>query len=83
MPVPPLERDEHLAAGPNNPVGIFWINLAKSGTTDPLPYGLHGTSIPSQMSIQTGLGGFRLTNWDIARAVRLLPAGTALQWKAK
>jgi hypothetical protein len=30
-----------------------------------------------------GIGGLRLTNWDIARATRLMPAGTTLQWKAK
>ncbi len=79
---PPLEKEQYLAPGPNNPLGILWINLAKSGSTDPLPYGLHGTSNPARMKLE-GLGGLRLTNWDIARAVRLLPAGTALQWKAK
>ena len=79
---PPLAKEQHLASGPNNPVGILWINLAKSGTTDPLPYGLHGTSIPSRMKLE-GIGGLRLTNWDIARAVRLMPSGTQLQWRAK
>ena len=79
---PPLEKEQSLAPGPNNPVGIIWINLAKAGSTDPLPYGLHGTSIPAKMKLE-GIGGLRLTNWDIARAVRLMPAGTALQWKAQ
>jgi len=79
----PLEKEQYLAPGPNNPVGILWINLAKAGSTDPLPYGLHGTSIPARMATQQGIGGLRLANWDIARAIRLLPAGTALQWKAK
>ena len=80
---PPLEKEQDLAPGPNNPVGIIWLNLAKAGSKDPLPYGLHGTSIPAQMGTLQGIGGLRLTNWDIARAVRLMPAGTALQWKAK
>jgi hypothetical protein len=62
-------------------VGIFWINLSKSNTTEPLPYGLTGTSIPDQMDFEESIGGFRLTNWDIARAVRRLPLGTPLQWK--
>ena len=79
---PPLEREQYLAPGPNNPVGVIWINLAKSGSTDPLPYGLHGTSIPARMKLE-GIGGLRLTNWDIVRATRLIPAGTALQWRAK
>lgn len=77
-----LEKEQYLASGPNNPVGVLWINLAKSGSTEPLPYGLHGTSIPARMKLE-GIGGLRLTNWDIARAVRMMPAGTTLQWKAK
>lgn len=80
-PVPVLATEQYLAAGPNNPLGILWINLAKANTTDPLPYGLHGTSIPTQMKTQESIGGLRLANWDIARAVRLLPPGTPLQWK--
>jgi LysM repeat protein len=79
---PALEKEQYLAPGPNNPVGIVWIHLAKSGSPDPLPYGLHGTSIPARMKLE-GIGGLRLTNWDIARAVRLIPAGTPLQWRAK
>jgi lipoprotein-anchoring transpeptidase ErfK/SrfK len=85
-PTPPaaetaLTAKEYLAAGPRNPVGIFWINLAKSNSTEPLPYGLTGTSTPDQMNIEESIGGFRLTNWDIARAVRRLPLGTPLEWK--
>jgi LysM repeat protein len=80
-PLTVLPSEEYLAAGPRNPVGILWINLAKSNSTDPLPYGLHGTSIPDQMNIEESLGGLRLTNWDIARAVRHLPSGTPLAWK--
>lgn len=69
-----------LPAGPNNPAGPIWIHLAKSGADEPLPYGLHGTSIPGMMHRQESLGGFRLANWDLARVVRLLPPGTPLQW---
>jgi LysM repeat protein/lipoprotein-anchoring transpeptidase ErfK/SrfK len=76
-----LTAEQYLAAGPRNPVGIFWLNLAKAKSTEPLPYGLHGTSIPDQMNTQESIGGFRLANWDIARVVRLLPVGTPLQWK--
>ena len=78
----PLENEQYLAAGPNNPVGIIWLNLAKAGSSEPLAYGLHGTSIPAKMKLH-GIGGLRLTNWDIARVTRLLPAGTVLQWKAQ
>lgn len=80
---PAAQAEEFLASGPNNPLGILWINLSKANSTDPLPYGLHGTSIPGRMRSQEGIGGFRLANWDIARAVRLMPPGTALQWKTE
>jgi lipoprotein-anchoring transpeptidase ErfK/SrfK len=78
-PKPSLEQ--YLAAGPRNPAGILWINLAKSDSKDPLPYGLHGTSIPDQMNMLESIGGLRLTNWDIVRAVRQLPSGTPLEWR--
>ena len=76
-----LASEQFLAPGPRNPAGIIWIDLAKSDSPDPLPYGLHGTSIPDQMNTLESIGGLRLTNWDIARAVRLLPSGTPLEWR--
>lgn len=79
--VPVLTSEQYLPAGPKNPAGILWINLAKPDSPDPLPFGLHGTSIPSEMNSRPSIGGFRLTNWDIIRAARLLPKGTPLQWK--
>ena len=78
---PTLAKLEFLRAGPNNPVGVLWINLAKSDDPTPLAFGLHGASNPSQMEVEASLGGFRLTNWDIIRAVRLLPKGTPLHWR--
>jgi LysM repeat protein/lipoprotein-anchoring transpeptidase ErfK/SrfK len=80
-PPAPSGPEQILAAGPRNPVGVFWINLAKADSTTPLPYGLHGTAIPYRMKAQQSLGGLRLANWDIARAVRMLPEGTPLAWK--
>jgi LysM repeat protein/lipoprotein-anchoring transpeptidase ErfK/SrfK len=78
---PRLASEQFLPPGPRNPAGIIWIDLAKSDGPDPLPYGLHGTSIPDQMNTLESIGGLRLTNWDLARAVRLLPSGTPLEWK--
>jgi len=78
---PILSSEQYLAAGPRNPVGILWINLAKAKSTDPLPYGLHGTSVPDQMNALKSIGGLRLSNWDICRAVHHLPSGTPLEWR--
>jgi LysM repeat protein/lipoprotein-anchoring transpeptidase ErfK/SrfK len=72
-----------LPRGPRNPLGVMWIHLAKEGSNDPLPFGLHGTNIPSRMRSDESIGGFRLANWDIARAARLLPVGTPLSWLKK
>jgi lipoprotein-anchoring transpeptidase ErfK/SrfK len=75
-----LEREEILPAGPNNPAGVVWINLAKANESTPLAFGLHGTATPSEMFGYESLGGFRLTNWDILRAASLLPPGSKLEW---
>ena len=80
-PAMPMSPPLTLPPGPNNPVGPIWINLAKANDPAPLPYGLHGTSIPGYMRQQESIGGFRMTNWNIAHAVRLLPAGTVLTWQ--
>ncbi len=80
-PASPLATPLVLPPGPNNPVGPIWIHLAKGSDATPLPYGLHGTSIPGYMKRQESIGGFRMTNWNIAQAVRLLPVGTPLTWE--
>ncbi len=76
---PTLTRSEILPPGPNNPLGVAWINLAKEGST-PLPFGIHGSSNPSTVKEIESIGGFRLSNRDIVRAVQLLPPGTPLTW---
>ncbi len=80
-PVVTLSEDQFLPAGPNNPAGILWINLAKSDSPDVLPFGLHGTSDPSRMQTQESLGGFRMSNWDIIRFARMVPMNSPLFWK--
>lgn len=76
-----LASEQFLAEGPNNPVGLVWLNLSRTKTKEALPYGLHGTSIPRRIKSQEGIGGIRLTNWDLIRMVRLIPAETQMQWK--
>jgi len=45
--------------GPNNPVGLVWIDLSKPS------YGIHGTPDPSKIGKSESHGCVRLTNWDV------------------
>lgn len=47
-----------LPSGPNNPVGICWIALNRSGI------GLHGTPDPDTIGRSASHGCIRLSNWD-------------------
>jgi lipoprotein-anchoring transpeptidase ErfK/SrfK len=47
-----------IAPGPNNPVGIVWIDLSKPS------YGIHGTPDPTKIGKTQSHGCIRLTNWD-------------------
>ncbi|WP_425491608.1 L,D-transpeptidase family protein [Cognatiluteimonas sedimenti] len=47
-----------IAAGPNNPVGVVWVDLSKEH------YGIHGTPEPSTIGKTQSHGCIRLTNWD-------------------
>ena len=59
-----------IPAGPNNPVGVVWIDINKEH------YGLHGTPEPSAVGRTESHGCIRLTNWDAARLGRLVTPGT-------
>ena len=50
-----------VAHGPNNPVGVLWSGLSKSGI------GIHGTSSPRTIGRSRSAGCYRLANWDAAR----------------
>jgi lipoprotein-anchoring transpeptidase ErfK/SrfK len=58
-----------LPPGPNNPVGVAWIGLDKTG------YGIHGTPAPEQVGRTESHGCFRLTNWDAEYLSRLAWVG--------
>jgi lipoprotein-anchoring transpeptidase ErfK/SrfK len=47
-----------IAAGPNNPVGVVWIDLSKPH------YGIHGTPEPSKIGKTESHGCIRMTNWS-------------------
>lgn len=59
-----------LPPGPNNPVGVVWIDLSKEH------YGLHGTPEPSRIGRTESHGCVRLTNWDAMRVAGLVKRGT-------
>ena len=56
--------------GPNNPVGVVWIDLSKEH------YGLHGTPEPSTIGRTQSHGCVRMTNWDALRVAALVKPGT-------
>jgi lipoprotein-anchoring transpeptidase ErfK/SrfK len=56
--------------GPNNPVGLVWINLSKQH------YGIHGTPDPSQIGHTQSHGCIRLTNWDALELAGMVAPGT-------
>ncbi len=56
--------------GPNNPVGVVWIDLSKSH------YGIHGTPEPSTIGKTQSHGCIRLTNWDAMELSEMVAPGT-------
>jgi lipoprotein-anchoring transpeptidase ErfK/SrfK len=58
-----------LPSGPNNPVGVMWIALNKSGI------GLHGTNAPDSIGRNASHGCVRLANWDVVRLAEKIKAG--------
>jgi len=61
--------------GPNNPVGIFWAGLNKSGI------GLHGTNRPETIGRSRSAGCIRLANWDAVRLPTLVRPGATVTIK--
>ena len=61
-----------LAAGPNNPVGLAWIELSKEH------YGIHGTPEPGKIGKTQSHGCIRLTNWDVMTVVRSISRGAVV-----
>ena len=59
-----------IAPGPNNPVGVAWLDLSKEH------YGIHGTPEPSLIGKTQSHGCIRLTNWDIAELSKMVGPGT-------
>lgn len=56
--------------GPNNPVGVVWIDLSKPH------YGIHGTPEPAMIGKTQSHGCIRLSNWDAALLADAVKPGT-------
>jgi lipoprotein-anchoring transpeptidase ErfK/SrfK len=65
------EKKVKLAAGPNSPVGVVWIDLSKPH------YGIHGTPEPSTIGKTSSHGCIRLTNWDALELAEIVTPGMA------
>jgi lipoprotein-anchoring transpeptidase ErfK/SrfK len=66
----PTHSKAKLPAGPNNPVGLVWIDISREH------YGLHGTPEPGKVGHTTSHGCVRLTNWDALRLAAVVTKGT-------
>ena len=61
-----------IAAGPNNPVGVYWLGLSKPH------WGIHGTPDPSRVGTSETNGCIHLTNWDVLRLAQVVKTGFAV-----
>jgi len=68
----PANAKEKIAAGPNNPVGVVWIEINKAH------YGIHGTPEPGRIGYSESHGCVRLTNWDASEVASLVRKGTVV-----
>jgi lipoprotein-anchoring transpeptidase ErfK/SrfK len=66
----PTHAKAKIPAGPNNPVGVVWVDINKEH------FGLHGTPEPSAIGRTESHGCIRLTNWDATKLGRLVSPGT-------
>ena len=66
----PSDNKATIKSGPNNPVGVVWINLSLEH------YGLHGTPEPANVGKTQSHGCVRMTNWDAVRVASLVKKGT-------
>ena len=69
------DKKATIPAGPNNPVGVAWVDLSKEH------YGIHGTPTPSTIGKTQSHGCIRLTNWDVMSLTQSVSTGTEVLLK--
>ncbi len=68
-------RSYNIAPGPNNPVGLVWIELSRA------TYGIHGTPDPEKIGGEAASHGcVRLTNWDAQQLGAAVRPGTEVRF---
>jgi len=73
------EKQYLLPPGPNNPVGILWLELQP--VQGPVAHiGIHGTNNSAKIGRNHSSGCIRLANWDIIRLAHLVGSGTQVRW---
>ena len=68
----PEHSKAKIPPGPNNPVGLVWIDISKEH------YGIHGTPEPATIGRTESHGCVRMTNWDVLKLAALVRPGTRL-----
>jgi lipoprotein-anchoring transpeptidase ErfK/SrfK len=68
-------HDLTIKPGPNNPVGLVWIDLTAPS------YGIHGTPEPKNISKTQSHGCIRLTNWDALDLAGMVRRGTIVKFE--
>jgi lipoprotein-anchoring transpeptidase ErfK/SrfK len=70
----PSHAKATLPPGPNNPVGVVWIDINKPH------YGIHGTPEPSRIGHTESHGCVRLTNWDALKLAAMVGKGSRVEF---
>jgi lipoprotein-anchoring transpeptidase ErfK/SrfK len=70
----PTHAKATIPPGPNNPVGLVWIDLSREH------YGLHGTPEPRLVGRAESHGCVRLTNWDALRVASMVAKETPVRF---
>ncbi len=68
------DKQLKIPPGPNNPVGLVWIDLSKP------TYGIHGTPEPAKIDKTFSHGCVRLTNWDAKELAGLVDPGATVEF---
>ncbi|GAA4863059.1 L,D-transpeptidase [Luteimonas vadosa] len=63
-------KEAEIPPGPNNPVGVVWIDLSKEH------YGIHGTPEPTKIGKTASNGCIRMTNWSAMALAKVVGPGT-------